>query len=165
MYVHSDSKLIFLANPRTASTAVAAALMDIGFEKKGKHHEAYEMGEAWMTFTAIRNHWDAALSWVLAHNFPMSIESLERALDNEYITENEMWSYHDQKITMRYEQLELWLDFILSCSGLPLVKLPEQNVSANRNGKHYREFYTPETRKYIFDRFEDEIVRLGYRYE
>ena len=165
MYAHDESKLIFLANPRTASTAVAGALMGIGFEKIGKHHEDYKMGEAWTTFAAVRNHWDAALSWVLAHNFPMSVESLERALDNEYITTHEMWVYHKLDITMRYEQLGLWLNFILSCSGLPLIKLNKQNVSANRNGKHYREFYTPETRQYIYDRFEDEIVRMGYKYE
>lgn len=42
MYVHFDAKLVFLANPRTASRATATVLMRRGFEQVGQHH-----GVAW----------------------------------------------------------------------------------------------------------------------
>jgi len=163
MYTHEGAKLIFLANPRTASTSVAKALMEIGFERKGTHHSGGHR-DGFLRFATTRNHWDAALSWVLAHNFPMSIDSLERAMNNEYISENEMWSFHDPEVVIYYESIEDELGCILSTVGLPTVKLPWENVSANRKGRHYREFYTDETRDYIYNRFREEIERLGYEF-
>jgi len=166
MYVHEGAKLIFLANPRTASTSVAKALMEIGFTQEGKHHSPLECRlDGWTSFTTVRNHWDAALSWVLAHNFPMSVDSLERALDNEYISENEMWGIHaNADHLLEYSTLYRDLSRFLSLFSLPPVRLPKENVSANRKGRHYREFYTDETRDYIYNRFKEEIERLGYEF-
>jgi len=160
MYLHRDSRLIYLANPRTGSTATATALMGIGFEKVGRHHEAVKVGKGWVSFGVVRNHWDAALSWVLAHNYPMTVESLRKALDNEYVSENKMWGYHSPDFLLRYEKLEQELNDFLFAP----VKLPRENVSTNRKGRHYREFYDAETRCYIWDRFKDEIEALGYEW-
>ena len=168
MYVHNDGKLVYLANPRTASTSTAAALLEIGFEKVGLHHSpnlAGRLGQGWLTFSTVRNHWDTAVSWVMAHNLEMSVESLRQVLDNEYTSSHEMWNYHRQDITMRYEDLSMWLNMILVGRGLPRAYLPRRNVSVNRAGRHYSELHTPETRFYIGHRFGDEIMRLGYRYE
>lgn len=38
MYVHRDTGLVFLANPRTGSRATARALLGIGFQLVGDHH-------------------------------------------------------------------------------------------------------------------------------
>lgn len=160
MYLHRGSKLVYLANPRTGSTATATALMAIGFEKVGRHHEAVEIEGKWVSFGVVRNHWDAALSWVLAYNYPMTVGSLEVALDNEYISENKMWGYHSPDIVLRYETLEQELNDFLPAP----VKLPIENASLNRKGRHYREFYDAETRCYVWDRFKDEIRELGYEW-
>lgn len=160
MYVHRASRLVYLANPRTGSTSTAKALMEIGFEKVGKHHEACEMDPDHVTFAVVRNHWDAALSWVLAYNLPVSVKSLEEALRNEYITENRMWAYHKPDILLRYEDLETGLNDILFTP----VKLPRENVTYNRFGRDYWRFYDRETRDYIGNRFKDEIEEMGYRF-
>ena len=134
--------------------------MGIGFEKVGRHHEAVKVGKGWVSFGVVRNHWDAALSWVLAHNYPMTVESLRKALDNEYISENKMWGYHSPDFLLRYENLEQELNDFLFAP----VKLPRENVSQNRKGRTYIEIYDAETRCYIWDRFKDEIEALGYEW-
>ena len=166
MYVHNDSKLIFLANPRTGSTSVAKALMEIGFEKVGRHHEGFDMGPAWTTFAAVRNHWDTAVSWVCAYNYPFTLEFIEKALDNEYISENEMWGYHRPTLIVRYENLasELHRTLLLHLLQDVDLHLPKENTSANRDDRRYRHCYNDETRGYIYDRFKDEILRLGYEF-
>jgi len=168
MYVHNDGKLVYLANPRTASTSTADALLEVGFEKVGTHHSknlAGPLGDGWLTFSAVRNHWDTAVSWVMAHNLSMTLESVEQVLDNEYTSDDEMWAYHSPDITMRYEELGMWLNMILVGRGLARAYLPKRNVSVNRAKRHYSELHTPWTRTYIYNRFADEIARLGYRYE
>ena len=100
----------------------------------------------------------------MAYNFPLTVGFLETALANEYISESEMWSYHDPDITLRYENLGLQLDDLLITFGLGPVSLPRENVSHNRKGRHYREIYSAETRCYIWDRFKDEIEELGYEW-
>ena len=132
--------------------------MEIGFEKVGKHHEAVDVGKGWVTFGVVRNHWDAAVSWVSAYNFPMTVGHLEKALDNEYISENKMWAYHNPDFLMRYENLEQELNDFLFAP----VKLPWENVSQNRKGRTYIEIYDAETRAYVYHRFKDEIEELGY---
>ena len=173
MYVHKDAKLIFLANPRTGSTSVAKALMDIGFKQLGPHHSTMKdtgVDYGWTTFAVVRNHWDAAVSWVFGKHLgeykdlDFTIGTFEFALDNEYVTEHEMWGYHKPDLLVRYEFLELDLDIVLHTLGLGPVKLPKENVSKARNGRHYREFYTDETRDYIGNRFKGEIERLGYEF-
>jgi hypothetical protein len=72
LYVHPTSGLCFLANPRTGSTALAAALQARGFVKVGTHHSATESD--WIsasiphfrrltTFCLVRNLRDAIASW------------------------------------------------------------------------------------------------------
>ena len=194
MYVHKEAKLVFLANPRTGSTSVAKALMEIGFEQDGTHHSARDI-DGYTTFAVVRNHWDAAVSWVFGKHLgeykdlDFTVETFEFALDNEYVTEHEMWGYHKPDLVVRFEgvaapyplSMEEQINFILApgvgyhFSGPPktirlgvckldAIALQRANVSTVRNGRHYREFYTDETRDYIGNRFKDEIERLGYEF-
>jgi hypothetical protein len=84
MLVHPEKKLIYLATPRTASTATRKALLDRGFivAGPGNQHDMLEfpdkvgafsgirgplldgVREDWTTFTTVRNPFDAAVSWV-----------------------------------------------------------------------------------------------------
>ena len=168
-YVHRKKKLAFLANPRTASTSVAKALMDIGFEQVGAHHSA-DGSEGLETFALVRNHWDAAVSWVFGKHLGeykdldfSDVSVFEFALDNEWVTETEMWAVHNADALLRYEYVK-HLSFYLETYGFPPFELPELNVSEARCGLHYSHFYTDETREYIRDRFSAEIRRLGYEF-
>ena len=155
--------------------------MGVGFKLEGTHHSAFEDDLDgwwrsrkpedcwWHCFAAVRNHWDAAVSWVFGYHLgeykdlAVSIESLEFALDNEWVKGERMFPYAAD-ITLRYENLENDLNLMLPFFGLPAVKLTKENVSTRRNGRHYREFYTDETRDYIHNRFKAEIERLGYEF-
>ena len=174
MYVHESAKLVYLANPRTGSTSVAKALMGVGFKMEGTHHSGFRRHRpprrGWTTFAAVRNHWDAAVSWVFGlhmgqyRDLVISVESIEFALNNEWISKDKMWGVHNPDIVMRYENLEDDLNGVLSTAGLEAVKLPKHNVSTVRNGRHYDEFHTVKTGIYIYKRFKEEIERFGYEF-
>jgi hypothetical protein len=67
-----------LPTPRTASVATSLALREIGFElgDRGHHTKLWlsnyiteEERSEWKTFTVVRNHWDAAVSWILKNKY------------------------------------------------------------------------------------------------
>ena len=170
MYVHKEAKLIFLANPRTASTSVAKALMEIGFEKEGAHHSGQTDLRPWPTFAVVRNHWDAAVSWVFGlhkgeyKDLVVSVPTIEFALDNNGLVFDGRMFPHRADGEIHYENLQNELNRVLFYWDLPEVDLPWLNVSTRRNGRHYREFHTDETRDYVHSRFKDEIESLGYEF-
>jgi hypothetical protein len=170
MYLHKEAKLAYLANPRTGSTATAEALMKIGFKKVGTHHSGHPSSSwAYVTFAAVRNHWDAAVSWVFGRHLgqykdlKFTVETIEFALNNEFISADKMWGYHEPRLTMRYER-PTDLGCVLATAELRIDRLPQRNVSDVRKRRHYREFHTDKTKDYIYNRFKTEILRLGYEY-
>ena len=67
--------------------------------------------------------------------------------------------------TIRYENLETELNFILEERGLDPVSLPMFGVSEEREGRHYSTYYDAHTRHFVEWCFLDEIRELGYRFE
>jgi hypothetical protein len=63
----------------------------------------------------------------------------------------------------RFENLQKDFDYVLDKINFN-VQLPKLNVTSGRNDRHYREFYTPETRKIVGQMFEEEIDYFEYRY-
>ena len=186
MYIHRDAGLIYLAQPRTASVATSTALKHVGFEKmeppSDHHSRLYDEGSPatgfnqksrWHAFTTIRNHWDIAVSWVFrkfstrgGEPPEWNREAFEFALgpDNRWVREDEMFWLHadDADEILLYENLEPGLNSLLSRFGLPEVSIPRHNISHERGGRHYSEFYDRESRDYIADRFSGEIEYYNY---
>jgi hypothetical protein len=197
MYVHEQSRLVFLAHPRTASVATAEALKKIGFRMWGGSHHmrlwehspprsspAYpdprpngnelltlNTRREWTVFTTIRNHFDTAVSWVFRRfkdrTLDWSVDGFRTALDyNYWVDPHAMWAMHgaDADVILRYETLEDDLARLLKARSLRIAGLPRLNTSGRRNEAHYREFYTPETRAYVQERFKTELIGLGYEF-
>ena len=193
MYLHHDKRLIFLAQPKTASKAVATALGDIGFvDINGQpclgvsdypHHVTVaEMAdgygnetEGWTTFSFVRNHWDAVVSWVCSYYGLASVahegwsaEFIADLLDRmSYVNPTTLWHrhLHDSDHVLRYENLDSGLAELLQRHGLECPALEMVGATPTRAARPYQVFYTPDSRRYVAERFGEEIAALGYRWE
>ncbi len=83
MWTNSDKRLCFLANPKTASSAMAHTLHTLGFQTIGGQHctppqscwrhwpvvktqlnnPAKQIEKPWTIFCVVRNHFDVMVSW------------------------------------------------------------------------------------------------------
>ncbi len=194
MYLHHEAKLIYLAQPRTASKSTAEALQSVGFvdntgrvcaSPSGLHHltigeSKLDIGTEWTVFCTVRNHWDTVVSWACnlagglgyadASELDWSLKRIREVADNcPWIGECTLWHRHlrDANALVRFETMQGDLSRILAGGGLTMPPLPhvdEPTVSL-RAGRHYSEFLNDDTANYIADRFAEEIERFGYEYE
>ncbi len=184
MYVHRGARLVYLAHPRTASVATAAMLQVVGFEHDPtvSHHAPLDGREStfteerasWHVFTTVRNHYDTCVSW--AFNGPnaktvaktgLTVNILERALDNGWVHDHELWWPHGPHVdqVLRYETLQSDLAQLLHANRLYVPTLQRRNVTELRRNASYRDFYTTETQAYVAERFKDELLEYGYSYD
>lgn len=171
MYVHQETGLAYLAHPRTASVATGQALQhQAGFTQVAGHHGHTDHdGPA---FTAVRNHWDAVVSWHCGGHGdpgPLTPERCEEIIGGAsgYLPRpDQLWGLFRPRadIVIRYEGLDGSLNRVLTGFGVPAVELPDRNVSTGRRGRPYRAFYDDPSRKWVADRFADEIDELGYTF-
>ncbi len=183
MYYHRKARVVYLANPRTASQATAAAFLTVGFEKAkpGDHHSRlFEVGpvtpanrDDWV-FTTCRNHFDAAVSWVFAKHQgeppEWNVDAFRNALEgNPWVGPDTLWHRHPFNSEVvdeffRFESLEDDLARMLPPRGVAVPELRRINLSPDRNGAPYQFFYSPESRAYVAERFKTEIAAFGYRF-
>lgn len=174
MLISHELGMVYLAHPKTASKATRQLLIDdFGFAKKDGHHDPLiaHPGPSWMVFTAIRNHWDAWVSWFYysgERGLPFGVEWIKRHLfryRQYWPVADEMWGLHTRYAdrVMRFEHIERNLAEVFR---QPIV-LPRVNIGARRVAAaraHYSEFYDEATRAYVGRRWKDEIKRYGYTY-
>ena len=190
MYVHHQAKVVYLAGPRSASIATASALETVGFRCIGNrrglignnfHHAPLwdgrspvtsETRDQWFVITTIRNHWDVAISWLFKRQRDLKIRphwgvaDFRKWLPANWVGPDRMWHLHADGADhlWRYETLERDMAKTLTSLGLSVPALHKENVTEVRGGEDYRRFYTPQTRRYIGERFAAEIERFGYTY-
>lgn len=180
MYFHEKSGLIYLAHPRTGSTATAKLLTSLGFELIGSHHSGLEENYTgdWVdsVFSVVRNHYDVIASWHAAtlpadrqHVEPMNHADLERVYYRAYQhmgpgphTMYRHWFVSDD--VLRYEALEEELHELLVTNGLKPEPLPRLNENKRRENMSYRQLVPKKIADRIYERFGEEIDRLGYEY-
>lgn len=187
MYVHEAKRLVYLAHPKTASRAVRDALKQHGFvrsiylpnsrphkcgtERGPNHHKGLREhpGPEWTVFAAVRNHFDAWVSWYAytgrdGERFdPGFVERIMERNSTYFPEPDKMWALHTRFAdrVLRYETQAADLSNLLG----EQVVLPLEGVSEKRERRPYQEFYTPEMRAYVLDRFGDEIAAYGYKWE
>lgn len=186
MYIHREARVIYLAHPRTASVATATSLLHVGFcklEPPSDHHSRLwdqgtpvtpENRSQWTVLTTIRNHWDAAVSWAFkrfktrgGEPHLWGLAAYHCAFEaNHWVQPDRMWWLHadEADVILRYETLEEDLGRALASCGVRMPTLIQHNVSRNRRGRSYREFFDDDSRGYIGDRFASEIERFGYAF-
>ena len=180
MYINWDAKVIYLASPRTASVSTSDGLMKYsGFERFKGHHASLEKAgcifdtstrSSWTTITAVRNHWDAVVSWMFwaRKTPPWTVRDMEKGLAtiNDWTTFNRLFSLHldCSDIIWRFESLPADIERTFTALNLTIPALERRNVSDGRDTKEYRDYYTPDTQQYVADRYAAEIKRLGYTF-
>lgn len=163
--------MLWLATPRTASTATRDALLEAGGTRIVPHHIslkdiAQHNGEP--VVTTIRNPYDALVSWWLAdtsnHNrrrpFHEFIASFEHKKGN--FERSGLLLYHapTADIIVRYENLEPELVGAFERCGLGKIPLERKHVTPNK--KTWRSYYYPAAIEAANRRFGAEVERYGY---
>jgi len=172
-YHWAEQKLIFLAQPRTGSHAVAEWLCGRGAMMVGKHHEfdraklAALRQDGWRSFSVVRNHWDALVSWWYMHRARRSaadFESFVRWWVNEqtYLRPHRLyWNYQPvSDEVLRYEALDAEMSALVGED----VTLPRMNVTATRYP--YLRYYErhPGLAEFVAEWFAEEIEQYGYEF-
>jgi hypothetical protein len=185
VYINAERKLIYIANPKTASVATRDALRNqAGFQKYHKRTDSFPLDinvdggshhgrldspppPGWTVATSIRNPWKTMLSWYTAH---------------EQFSEPFNWSWIDEWIRMHERQYFpdtsklFWFgtefaDVIMRVENLvpdlcaflgQEITVPRENVSTKK--LTVSEAYDEVTREYVAWRFAAEIQEYGYAY-
>lgn len=172
MYIHRKKRLVWLANPKTASQSTADALVNqAGFERASRNHhdgltKPADKGQ-YVVATTVRNHFDAVVSWWFHYNQqrPLDAEFIDHIYKSAYFPIfDQFWGLHApaSQVILKYERLDEDLNDWLHTHGLPTVELPHMGVSKPRRGMPAKLFIDKQTAKYIRDRFRDEMERYGY---
>jgi hypothetical protein len=182
MWILPEKKICFLANAKTASLATAFALNSLGFKHFGDQHcipaasgwpQWREIDNTWTIFSTVRNHYDVLVSWYF-HNTRAPEASkyfgrpFERFLyewvDSEWFRDGQMYwkraSLCDR--ILRYETLQTDFSALLYSCNLPATKIELHNVSKNRKGRHWQEFYTDKSLQFVAGIFGEEMKLYGY---
>lgn len=189
MFVCPYENRIFLVAPKTGSTAVRKYLRTQRFYPAqltggpvlnlrggtNKNHNwlTEHPGDGWSVATTVRNHWDALVSWwsyTYINRGEQEIEPFIHGLLDDATHQDWFWpdphrmwgayTAHADAV-LRHETLEADLSRWLGHS----VDLSRENVSPQRDGRHYSEFYTPDLRAFVGDWYREEIAELGYSFD
>jgi len=189
MYVHPGKRLAYLSNPKTASLSTAEALLLRGFvpvtspagmetaawraskPSRIEHHRTLSRhpGAGWNVACAVRNHWDAWLSWYFYAGRPTVrfdaawMRGFHARFEQTYFPlPGRMWGLQEAfaDTVLRYEVLE---SDLARWVGAP-VELEVVNASGARGGRARFELYDEDAREYVASTFGAEIARFGYAF-
>ena len=176
MYVHDEKKFCFLASPRTGSRAWRDALLQVGFRAIGAHHNGPREGfkvSGYTTFTLVRNHYDAILSWWYYTHGPQydtapSLEWLATEFtNNSYVKPGIFWqNVKHCAMVFRFENMardyELFMEGALGIEDPPPLLVVGKSPKRRKND--FTNFFNAETRQFITWVWGDEMKRMGYDY-
>lgn len=176
MYVHEVARALYLAHPRTASSATAKALQEqAGFQLVGDHHSGPNGLDlsGWTVMTTVRNHFDALVSlWFLQDRSPplgpRFWESFLTSANGErYPDPRRLYALHLPVATdvLRFERLGSDLNTALATVGLGPVTLGHHHRTEARAGRPYSEFYDSQSRAWVERQFGAEMRELGYSWD
>jgi hypothetical protein len=166
MYVHYEKRIVFIAHPRTASSATAHVLMGMDFEQvKGHHVFEYEWFTGWDIFCTVRNPYDVMVSWFCnqPREKPFSLW-LPQFLDEcQYLRGARMFfGQASSSHVIRYENLQEEFDAVMDMVGLPHATIPHRNVS-KREGRQYAGYYNFRTAGMVVNRFREDFLENDYK--
>jgi len=185
VYICPNIKVVFLAQPRTASRSCVHFLQSKTEQDREKitanHHSidtrsviAYREN-GWRIVTAVRNHYDIIVSFYhhAPHWFsrPREQESFANyASDfathkaNKYAIPHRIFYKYQQYAThiVRYENL--WDEFS-EAVGLEVTAEDREIFNIGKSDrKPYREYYDEDTRRFIGEWYKTEIEEYGYEF-
>tara|TARA_Y100000310_G_C20458964_1_gene704400 strand:- start:310 stop:597 length:288 start_codon:yes stop_codon:yes gene_type:complete len=86
------------------------------------------------------------------------------SLEEDYHTDMQYLNFGEgTDFLLRFENLQEDFDELCEKIGVSPKKLPHANKTQYRH-KHYREYYTRETRNIIRDKYKEDIKKFGYTF-
>jgi hypothetical protein len=176
--VYNIDGITFIAHPRMASRAVSNALLVAGAEQVNGHHRIDVSKMLDEVVCVKRNMFDVLVSWW--HNQNHQVGTNKALKDhvqpfNEYVVEkayhtNHRWFsnpvYHYglayAKIAIPYENLQWEIEGLFGTLGLPIPDL--ETIGASKRND-YHDYYSPELRAVVEDRWARDLKLTGYSYE
>jgi sulfotransferase famil protein len=120
--------------------------------------------QSFFVFTVIRNPFDRAISALAFRKgnlkekptmedfIPQKPQSFFVTIDDKVAVEN----------FIRFENLQEDFDRICEKVGIPIQTLPHKNAS---DRGHYSDYYTDETRRFIAEKYAQDLENFGYRFD
>lgn len=170
MYVKND--IGFIAHPKTGSTSIKACLEEMGWAQIQTHHAFHpawvEQHGLWHIGATVRNPWDVMVSWYFHKNYERNgpfKEWLPKAIEtNAYIQKGLFFGLDHTTHILRFEDLDHDWDLWLEAIDAPWMELPNLNIGAGREKRHYSEFYDTASRDLVAAKFATEIQTLEYEF-
>lgn len=169
MYVISGEKrdVIYIANYRVGSTALAGTLMNMGATQVGDHHgvpdEGYDLSH-WLIVQTVRHHCDViASSWYKnGHGVPFA-DYLKRILDgkDQYFHPGGFYNRYPCNYTLRYETLQHEFNVLCLTAGLPQTEILVDPSKRPKSATWQRLFNYEQT-KAVYKTFQYEMDYYGY---
>ncbi len=169
MYVHTEKQVVFIGHPRTASSAMATALLSLGFIQEGSQNDLNPelCLEDWTVFAVIRDPYDLIVSWYYnqIHDGTPFAEWLEDFLADPHNYVNGPGMFFGLEYCthiLRYESLQDDFDTLLAGVGLAQTDLTYENVSEARGELTVQDHYTQATVDLVAEAFRDDIDDNNY---
>lgn len=131
--------IIFVANPRTGSSAIADAILAAGGEKLEEDHHAlpereYDFANTLVAFT-VRNHYDVIMSYHRQRARGMTLDHFIEMITTEEhprFPHAGLYAHGLDHVNfiIRYESMEADLTNLLSLAGVEYFELPPQPESS-----------------------------------
>lgn len=163
----AEYPVIFLANPRTASTSIGEALLSMGAQLEGNHHAPpAEIPEGTILAQTIRHHCDVLVSFWYKGGRGIPLDKyVQMVLDggHRYLGPDNFYSHWscEPNFILRYETLDYeWQNFCL-ITGLPEVPLVQTPTNRPPNIK-WQSLFAPRLLNAVLERYREEMEELGY---
>jgi hypothetical protein len=167
MYLHHGKKIGFIAHPRTASSAIAHTLMQMGFEitSHGHHGVVEILDEDWKTFCTVRNPFDVLVSWY--YNKPREKPFdlwLPTFMEECHFFQGVRMFFGRPLCThvLHYETLQDDFDGLCNDFDLRPRTIEKRNVSTRREHPGFMLKYNFERARMVINRFREDFIENDY---
>lgn len=162
-FINGDRPLIFVANPRTGSTAIAQALRFMGARKSGDHHmQPFYIPPGAIVFQVVRHHREVLNSlWWRSKPTGNFENFLDLALSGmyDYVTVPRMYCRTGITHTIQYDNLEEGFRLVCEAAG---VKAPELFRTPSRTKKTEAEMFPPHLREQVREVYWEEMNEYNF---
>lgn len=161
--------VIYCANPRTGSTAMAMTLQNMGCECISKHHcepPVDKIPNDCLIVESVRHHCDVFVSWWFWRNSSMAFPKYVRKImqgEHGFLKANRLYDrFPMTNYILRYETLEFEWQTLCSVAGIeyrPLLR--SKNTKRPKNIK-WDLLFDYGLRREVYGMYGEEMERLGY---
>lgn len=169
MGVRIPGKLVFLEHPRTGSTGIRKALINMGGEAYPRHTLVGKRKDE-VVIGTVRNPYDTLVSWYINLGYKVGYVSFRRFLETCHmrfmVQKGKLFYFVDHiDYVMKFEKLEEHFNQYLRYAKVecPYIELPIVNPT---HGKvDYKAYYNTVTRRIAEKKFGREAARFGYTFD